>query len=176
MLITLDGHSPDIADDVFVADGARLIGNLTIHPGVSVWFNAVIRADADRIVVGEFSNIQDNSTIHADPGYPCLIGRYVTVGHNAVVHGCVVEDNVLVGMHATVLTGAVIGHDSIIGANALVTEGAVIPAGSLAVGIPARVLRALRPDEIARVRESAVSYNTRARLYATKSTRVKSVS
>ena len=123
MFISLAGSSPSLASDVFVADGAKLIGNLTIAAGASVWFNAVLRADADRIVVGENSNIQDNATIHCDPGFPCLIGREVTVGHNAIVHGCTVEDNVLIGMHATILTGATIGRDSIVGASALVTEG-----------------------------------------------------
>lgn len=165
MFISLAGSSPSLASDVFVADGAKLIGNLTIAAGASVWFNAVLRADADRIVVGENSNIQDNATIHCDPGFPCLIGREVTVGHNAIVHGCTVEDNVLIGMHATILTGATIGRDSIVGASALVTEGSVIPAGSLIVGVPAKVMRALRPDEIERVRASAVSYVNRARLY-----------
>jgi carbonic anhydrase/acetyltransferase-like protein (isoleucine patch superfamily) len=101
-----------------------------------------------------------------------LIGKFVTIGHNAIVHGCTVEDNVLVGMHATILTGATIGQDSIIGANALVTEGAMIPAGSLVVGVPGKVVRSLRPDEIERVRASAESYRERARLYSTSSSSV----
>jgi carbonic anhydrase/acetyltransferase-like protein (isoleucine patch superfamily) len=169
MLIRLAGTEPELAPDVFVADGAKLIGNLTMAVRSSVWFNAVVRADADRIAIGEDSNIQDNATIHCDPGFPCLIGRGVTVGHNAIVHGCTVEDNVLIGMHATILTGAIIGRDSIVGASALVTEGAVIPAGSLVIGVPAKVVRALRPDEIERIRGSAESYANRARLYRAQS-------
>jgi carbonic anhydrase/acetyltransferase-like protein (isoleucine patch superfamily) len=172
MIIAVSGHAPDIADDAYVAEGAKLIGRLTVEREASVWFNAVVRADADRIVIGESSNVQDNATIHCDPGFPTLIGKYVTIGHNAIVHGCIVEDNVLIGMHSTILTGSTIGQDSIIGAHALVTEGAVIPAGSLVVGVPGKVVRSLRPDEIERVRASAESYRERARLYGTSSSEV----
>jgi carbonic anhydrase/acetyltransferase-like protein (isoleucine patch superfamily) len=172
MIISVNGHTPEIADDAYVAEGAKLIGRLTVERDASVWFNAVVRADADRIVIGESSNVQDNATIHCDPGFPTLIGKFVTIGHNAIVHGCTVEDNVLVGMHATILTGSTIGKDSIIGANALVTEGAMIPAGSLVVGVPGKVVRSLRLDEIERVRASAESYRERARLYASSSSPV----
>lgn len=154
-----------LAADVYVADGARLIGNLKIAAGASFWFNAVIRADADRIEIGEKSNVQDNATLHCDPGFPCLVGCGVTIGHNAIVHGATVGDNVLIGMHATILTGAMIGRDSIVGANALVTEGAVVPAGSLVIGVPARVVRALRPEEIDSIRASADNYAHRAQRY-----------
>jgi carbonic anhydrase/acetyltransferase-like protein (isoleucine patch superfamily) len=148
-----------------VADGARLIGDVTLNEGASVWFNAVIRADNDHVEIGRFTNVQDNCTLHVDPGRPLAIGDYVTIGHNAVVHGCTIEDNVLIGMHATILNGAVVGRDSLIGAHALVPENAHIPPGSLAVGVPARVIRQLNPEEIERLRKSAEGYASRARAY-----------
>jgi carbonic anhydrase/acetyltransferase-like protein (isoleucine patch superfamily) len=162
---TFQGKTPAVADDAYVAAGAVLIGQVTLGAGASVWFNAVLRADNEPIVVGACSNVQDNCTLHVDPGLPCIVGSHVTIGHNAVVHACTVEDNVLVGMHATILSGARVGRDSIVGANALVPENAQIPPGSLAVGIPARVVRALRPDEIEGIRRSAGSYAARAQTY-----------
>jgi carbonic anhydrase/acetyltransferase-like protein (isoleucine patch superfamily) len=157
--------SPIVAPGAYVADGAHLIGSVTLLEGSSVWFNAVVRADCEPITIGQHSNVQDNSTLHVDPGYPCVIGSFVTIGHNAVVHGCSIGDNVLIGMHATVLNGAVIGRDSIIGANALVTENAQIPPGSLVVGVPGKVLRQLRPEEIERIRSNALHYVERAAAY-----------
>jgi carbonic anhydrase/acetyltransferase-like protein (isoleucine patch superfamily) len=165
MLITLAGHTPTLAPSVYVAAGARLIGQLTIDRDASVWFNAVIRADADRIVIGSGSNVQDNATVHCDPDFPCLLGSGVTIGHNAIVHACTIGDNVLIGMNATILTGASVGRDSIVGAGALVTEGSIVPAGSLVLGVPAKVVRALRPEEIDRIRASADGYAKRASLY-----------
>ncbi|HEX5417373.1 MAG TPA: gamma carbonic anhydrase family protein [Chloroflexota bacterium] len=159
------GHRPVIAPDSYVGDGAVLIGQVTLELGSSVWFGAVLRADSEPIRVGPGSNVQDNSTLHVDPGFPCTIGAGVTIGHNAVVHACTVEDNVLIGMHATILSGAVIGRDCIVGAAALVPEGVVIPPGSLVLGIPGRVVRPLRPEEIEKIRESAKSYQARAQKY-----------
>jgi carbonic anhydrase/acetyltransferase-like protein (isoleucine patch superfamily) len=130
-----------------------------------VWYNAVIRADSESIIIGTGTNVQDNCTLHVDPGYGCAVGDGVTIGHGAVVHGCTIEDNVLVGMHATVLNGAVVGRDSIVGANALVTENARIPVGSLVIGVPGKVARPLRPDEIDGIRASAAHYIERARAY-----------
>ncbi|HVC33503.1 MAG TPA: gamma carbonic anhydrase family protein [Chloroflexota bacterium] len=165
MLRSFQGTTPTIASDAFVADSAVLIGATTLHNGASVWFNAVLRADSEPITIGRCSNVQDNSTLHVDPGLPCVIGEYVTIGHNAVVHACVVEDNVLIGMHATVLSGAVVGRDSIVGANALVTENARIPPGSLVLGVPGKVVRSLRPEEVAGIRRSAEGYVRRAQQY-----------
>jgi len=160
-----EGRRPAVAPDAFVADGAVLVGGVTLDLGASVWFNAVIRADSEPIRIGRASNVQDNCTLHVDPGLPCTIGASVTVGHNAVVHACAVEDNVLIGMHATILSGAVIGRDSIVGAGALVAEGVHIPPGSLVLGIPGRVIRQLRPEEIEKIRASAEGYRQRARRY-----------
>jgi carbonic anhydrase/acetyltransferase-like protein (isoleucine patch superfamily) len=156
---------PEIAADAFVAAGARLIGRVSLAGGSSVWFNAVLRGDTEPIRIGRGTNVQDNCTLHADPGLPCTVGDSVTIGHNAVVHGCTIEDNVLIGMNATVLNGAVVGRDSIVGAGALVPENARIPSGSLYLGVPARLVRQLRPDEIEGIRRSAEGYQRRAAAY-----------
>ncbi len=165
MLREFGGHGPVVAPDAYVAETAVLIGQVAIAAGASVWFNAVLRGDTEPIRIGASTNVQDNCTLHADPGFPCLVGEAVTIGHNAIVHGCTVEDNVLVGMHATILNGAVIGRDSIVGAGALVPENTKVPPGSLVVGVPGRVVRSLRPDEIERIRQSAADYARRARAY-----------
>lgn len=162
---SINGKTPRLAADAYVADGARLIGDVTLGDGASVWFNAVIRADDDHVEIGRASNVQDNCTLHVDRGFPLSVGEYVTIGHNAVIHGCTIEDNALIGMHATVLNGAIVGHDSLVGANALVPEKAKIPPGSLVLGVPGRVVRALTPDEIAGIRRSAESYARRAKAY-----------
>jgi carbonic anhydrase/acetyltransferase-like protein (isoleucine patch superfamily) len=167
LVISFGGVRPQVAGSAFVAAGARLIGAVTVGEGASVWFNAVLRGDTEPITVGRFTNVQDNCTLHADPGLPCTVGDYVTIGHGAVVHGCTVEDNVLIGMHATILNGAVIGRDTIVGAAALVPERAQIPPGSLVLGVPGRVVRQLRPEEIASIRRSAEGYADRAERYRT---------
>lgn len=140
------GH---IDESVFIAEGARVIGDVTLEKNSSVWFNAVLRGDADRIVVGENSNIQDNCVIHTHEGLPTIVGKNVSVGHLALLHGCTVGDNSLIGMHATVMNGAVIGKNCVIGAGALVTSGTVIPDGSVAVGSPARVVRKATEKDLA---------------------------
>ena len=165
MFREFQGRRPSVASDAFVADGAILIGAVMLDQGASVWFNSVLRADSEPIRIGRFTNVQDNATLHVDPGFPCTVGEYVTIGHGAIVHACVVEDNVLVGMHATILTGAVVGRDSIVGANALVTENARIPPGSLVLGVPGKVIRSLRSDEVDAIRRSAESYVRRAQIY-----------
>ena len=147
-----------LAEDVFVAAGAQIVGDVTIGPESSVWFNAVLRGDSEVIRVGSRTNIQDNCVLHADPGFPCALGDGVTVGHGAVVHGANVGDNVVIGMHAVVMNGAQIGHDSLIGVGAIVTERTVIPPGSLVMGLPAKVVRELKPEEIERNRRSAEHY------------------
>lgn len=147
-----------IAPDAVVLPGARISGAVTIASGCSVWYNAVIRGDESPITIQENTNIQDNCTLHTGRDFPLRVGRGVTVGHNAILHGCTVGDNCLIGMGAIVLNGAVIGRDSIVGAGALVTQRTVIPEGSMVLGSPAQVKRALTPEEIERLRLSAEHY------------------
>ena len=133
-----------MADDPsppFIARGAVVLGDVRLGPDSGVWYNAVIRADAERVEVGEGSNIQDLSMLHADPGFPCVVGPRVTVGHRAILHGCTVEDECLIGMGSVLLNGVRVGRGSVIGAGAVVTEGTVVPPGSLVVGVPGRVIR-----------------------------------
>jgi carbonic anhydrase/acetyltransferase-like protein (isoleucine patch superfamily) len=143
---------------VYIAKGAVVIGDVTLGAHSSVWFNAVLRGDINRIVVGHHTNIQDNAVLHLADDFPCIIGNHVTVGHAAIVHACTVHDEVLVGMGCTILDGAVIGKQSIIGAGALVTQGTRIPPGSLALGAPAKVVRKLTPKERARIKTLAQKY------------------
>lgn len=164
--------APQLGEAAYVAPGAQVIGRVVLGARASVWFGAVLRGDNDPITVGDESNIQDGAMIHADPGVPTTIGREVTVGHHAIVHGASVGDRSLIGMGATLLNRAVIGADSIVGANALVTEGKVFPDGSLIVGAPARLVRPLTAAEIARLRLSAATYVANARRYAAELTPV----
>jgi len=154
------------APDVFIAAGAQIVGYVTIGESSSIWFNAVLRGDAEAIRIGRRTNIQDNCTLHADPGFPCTLGDGVTVGHGAVVHGATVGDNVVVGMHAVVMNGAQIGADSIIAVGAVVTEGTIVPPGSLVMGLPGKVKRSLNPEEIERNRASAAHYVENAKRFA----------
>ena len=149
---------PSIGPHVYIARGAVLVGDVTIGDYSSVWHNAVLRGDINRIVVGHHTNIQDNAVLHLADDYPCLVGNYVTVGHCAIVHACTVGNEVLVGMGATILDGAVIGDRCLIGANALVTQKVEIPPGSLVLGSPARVMRALTAAEQEQLRVSAEKY------------------
>ncbi len=158
--------APDEAAATYVAPGAALIGAVVLGPGSSVWFNAVLRADNEPITLGEGSNLQDLVACHVDAGTPLTIGAGVSVGHSAVLHGCTIEDDVLVGMHATVMNGAVIGRESLVAAGALVTEGVVVPPRSLVAGVPAKVRRELTDAEVDGIRENARHYAERARLYA----------
>lgn len=135
----------------WIAPGAVIVGEVILGPRSSVWFGAVIRGDTESIVVGRDTNLQDQVVLHADPGFPCRIGDRVTVGHGAIVHGATVESDSLVGMRATILNGAVIGAGSVVAAGALVTEGKIFPERSLIVGIPARRLRAIEPEDSARI-------------------------
>lgn len=153
---------------VFIADGARVLGDVEIGEDCGVWFNAVIRGDSNNIRIGNRSNIQDNAVIHTSKDFGVHIGDNVTVGHGAIVHGCTVKSNVMIGMGAIVLNGAVIEENCIIGAGALVTQGKVIPAGSLVFGNPARVVRALSEDEIRSITDNADSYVSEAREYMDK--------
>jgi carbonic anhydrase/acetyltransferase-like protein (isoleucine patch superfamily) len=138
---------PQLGQGVYIARGAVVIGDVTLGDHSSVWYNSVLRGDINRIVIGHHTNIQDNAVIHLADEFPCLIGNYVTVGHSAIVHACTVGDECLIGMGATVLDGSVIGEQCLIGANALVTPETRIEPGSLVLGSPAKVVRALTPKE-----------------------------
>ncbi|MFG2681020.1 gamma carbonic anhydrase family protein [Streptomyces sp. NPDC048392] len=147
-LITgIGGKEPKVDAEAFVAPTSAVVGDVTLHAGASVWYGAVLRGDVERISVGANSNVQDNCTLHADPGFPVTVGERVSIGHNAVVHGATVEDDCLVGMGATVLNGAVIGAGSLVAAQALVPQGMRVPPGSLVAGVPAKVKRELTDEE-----------------------------
>jgi carbonic anhydrase/acetyltransferase-like protein (isoleucine patch superfamily) len=157
--------SPDIAASAWVADSARGIGNLSQGDDASVWFGVVIRGDTERIAIGRGSNIQDNSVVHADAGFPVSVGEGVTVGHQAMLHGCTIGDHSLIGIQAVVLNGAKIGRHCLVGAGALVTEGQSFPDGSLILGTPARVVRQLSPEQMQGLEKSAAHYVENARRY-----------
>ncbi|MEE1941996.1 gamma carbonic anhydrase family protein [Streptomyces sp. TRM 70361] len=152
------GREPVVHPEAYLAATAVVVGEVSLGAGASVWYNAVLRGDCDAITVGPDSNIQDNCTVHADPGFPAVVGERVSVGHNAVLHGCAVEDEVLVGMGATVLNGARIGTGSLIAAHTLVPQGMVIPPGSLVAGVPARIRRELTTEEREGIRVNAAMY------------------
>jgi gamma-carbonic anhydrase len=151
-------QKPALGKGVYIAQGAVVFGDVTLGDYSSVWCNAVLRGDINRIVVGHHSNIQDNAVLHIAQAFPCLLGNYVTVGHSAIVHACTIADQVLVGMGATVLDGAVIGEQSLIAAGAVVTPGTRIPPGSLVVGMPAKVARKLTLKERAYLKTLAEEY------------------
>ena len=158
---TLDAFlrkQPVLGKDVYIAKGAAVLGDVTLGDHSGIWYNAVLRGDINRIIVGHHTNIQDNAMIHVADEWPCLIGNYVTIGHLAIVHACTVGNEVLIGMGATVLDGAKIGDRCLIGAHSLVTQKADIPSGSLVLGSPAKVVRALNPTELAGLRHSADKY------------------
>ena len=162
MIWELDGVAPELAEDVWVAPDAQVIGKVTMAPGSSAWFGVVIRGDNEPITVGENSNLQEHVVCHTDPGYPVVIGAEVTVGHKAMIHGCTIGDGSLIGMGATILNGAVIGKGCLIGAGALVTEGKEIPDGSLVMGAPGKVVRSLDADAQAKLLDSAARYRANA--------------
>src|SRR6185503_16427510 len=149
----------------YIAYNATLAGSIILEHEGNIWFGVVIRADNDQVHVGEATNIQDGSVLHCDPGFPLSIGRRVTVGHKVMLHGCTVGDGALVGINSVILNGAKIGAGSLIGANSLVPEGKEIPPGVLAVGSPAKVVRELKPEQIAGILRISESYVARARLF-----------
>lgn len=153
------GVLPRVSSTARGAENISLIGDVTIGEKVSLWYGCVLRGDVSPITVGDGSNIQDGCVLHGAEGLPTTVGRHVVVGHNAVVHGCTVEDNCLIGMGATLLNGCRIGAGSVIGAGALVTEGKIIPPGSLVVGVPGKVVRSLTQEEIAAIRTNADHYS-----------------
>lgn len=157
---------PDqIHPTAFVAQGAIIVGDVTLGEKTSVWFNAVLRGDTTPITIGARSNIQEGCILHADPGFPAIIGQGVTVGHGAIVHGARVGDNALIGMRATLLNGVEVGENCIVGAAALLTEDKVFPPGSLILGVPAEVVRPLTPEEIEHNRTAAAEYVKRSRAF-----------
>ena len=166
MIYMLEGTAPQIDPTAWVAPGAQIIGKVRLGLAASVWFGAVLRGDNEWIDVGAGTNIQENSVLHTDWGYPLTIGAGCTIGHKAMLHGCTIGDNSLIGMGATVLNGAVIGQGCLIGAGALVTEGKVIPDGSLVLGVPGRVVRPLDQAGIDRLKASAIGYQNNARRFA----------
>ncbi|GAA3031513.1 gamma carbonic anhydrase family protein [Kitasatospora albolonga] len=166
-LITgVGGLEPQVDPGAYVAPNAVVVGAVTVGAGASVWYGAVLRGDAETITVGPDTNIQDNCTVHADPGFPAVLGARISVGHNAVLHGCVVEDDVLVGMNSTVLNGARIGTGSLIAAGAVVPQGMQVPPGSLVAGVPAKVKRALTEEEKAGIKANGEGYLLLARAHA----------
>jgi carbonic anhydrase/acetyltransferase-like protein (isoleucine patch superfamily) len=167
-LYEIQGQSPSLPADgsAWIAPSADVIGDAKVGERVSIWFGAVVRADNTPIVIGARSNIQEGAMLHSDPGSALTIGKGVTVGHHAILHGCRIADNVLIGMGATVLNNAQIGADSLVGAGALVTEGKIFPPGSLIVGAPARAVRVLTPEQIAGLKMSAAAYAARGAAYA----------
>ncbi len=162
MIFELDGVRPDIHPDAWVAPGAMIIGNVLLRAGASVWFGAVLRGDNEVIEVGEGTNVQDNAVLHTDMGFPLQIGADCTIGHRAMVHGCIIGEGSLVGMGATILNGAVIGAGSLIGAAALVAEHKEIAPASLVIGMPGRVKRSLDAGELAELRAAAAHYRNNA--------------
>ena len=168
-LYSLAGIAPQTPDDddFYVAPGAHVIGNVALAAGSSVWFGAVLRGDNELISLGKGSNIQENSVLHTDEGFPLTIGENCTIGHKAMLHGCTIGDGALIGMGATVLNGAVIGEGSLVGAGALVAENKVIPPGVLVLGAPGRVVRDLKPAHLANMQAAAAHYQERMRQYKT---------
>ena len=162
MIYALGDEAPLIDADAWIAPGCHVIGRVTVGPAASIWFGTTLRGDNEMITVGAGSNVQENCVLHTDMGYPLTIGAGCTIGHKAMLHGCTIGDNSLIGMGATILNGAVIGENCLIGAGALITEGKVIPDGSLVMGVPGKVVRALDATAIAGLRTSAVHYSENA--------------
>jgi len=165
MLYSYLNHSPKIPASSYCAPGAALIGRLLLGERVSVWFNAVLRADNDDIVIGDGSNIQDGCVLHVDEGFPIHIGENCTIGHKVMLHGCTVGDGSLIGMNAVVLNGAKIGRGCLVGANALVTEGMEVPDGSLVLGSPATVIKPLGEAAINMLGQGAAHYQQKIAVY-----------
>ena len=162
MIYSLGDKAPKIDHDAWIAPGCHVIGAVTLGPASSVWFGSTLRGDNEMITLGAGSNVQENCVLHTDMGFPLTIGAGCTIGHKAMLHGCTIGENTLIGMGATVLNGAVIGKNCLIGAGALITEGKIIPDGSLVMGAPGKVVRALDAAAIAGLRASAQSYQKTA--------------
>jgi len=158
MIFEIDGKRPKIGDHVFIAPTAVIIGNVEIHDGASIWYGTVLRGDMDAIVVGEDTNIQDNCTVHTDYGNPAILGDRVIVGHNAVIHGCIVEDECLIGIGAIVLTGAVVKKHTVVAAGSLILENQSVGPTQLVAGTPATVKRTLSTEDLPRLKKPLENY------------------
>lgn len=165
LILPLAGHAPQLDAGSWVAPNATLIGRVVLAESVSVWYGAILRAEAETIDIGPGSNIQDGVTVHVDPGFPVRVGAGVTVGHNAVLHGCTIGDDCLIGMGAVILNGATIGAGSLIAAGAVVSQGAVIPPGHMVAGVPAKVRRELSDAEKDGIRTNALLYQELVKLH-----------
>jgi len=157
-IFTFGSLTPAVHEGAFVAENATIVGHVRVRADASVWYGAVLRSEFEAIEIGEGSNVQDNAVLHTDPGFPATVGRFVTIGHGAIVHGATLGDGCLIGLHATVLNGARVGAATLVAAGAVVLEGADIPARVLVAGVPAKVIRSLRDDEVARLEMNAVHY------------------
>ena len=164
-LYSLDGVAPEIAEDSWIAPDANIIGKIVVEEGASVWFGATLRGDNEEIRIGAGSNVQENTVMHTDMGFPLTVGKGCTIGHKALLHGCTIGDNSLIGMGAVILNGAKIGKNCLIGANALITEGKTIPDGSLVMGAPGKVVRELDEAAINGLKLSALSYQENMRRF-----------
>ncbi|MFN3210904.1 MAG: gamma carbonic anhydrase family protein [Roseovarius sp.] len=164
-IYALDDVIPQLEDEAWVAPDANVIGKVVLEQRASVWFGCTLRGDNERIVVGQGSNVQENTVMHTDPGFPLVIGRDCTIGHKAMLHGCTIGENTLIGMGATVLNGAKIGRNCLIGACALITEGKEIPDGSLVMGAPGKVVRQLDDKAIQAIAATALHYQRNAARY-----------
>ncbi|MCG6206773.1 gamma carbonic anhydrase family protein [Rhodopseudomonas sp. HC1] len=164
----LDGNTPDLPQDgnYFIAETASVIGKVRLHPSASVWFGAVLRGDNEWIEIGEGSNVQDGSTCHTDPGFPLTVGKNCTIGHNVILHGCSIADNVLVGMGSIVMNGAKLSSGCVVGAGAVITEGKTFPENSLILGAPAKAVRTLTPEQAKGMLMGASFYVANGQRYA----------
>lgn len=159
MIKSFQGIKPNIHPDSFIAENASIIGDVNIGKASSIWYNTVLRGDIENITIGKYSNIQDNAVIHTGKNMPTKIGDYTVVGHNAIVHGCTVGNNCLIGMGAIILNGASIGDNCIIGAGSVVTEMKVIPSNSLVMGVPGKIIRQVTEEEVKSTKDNAIGYN-----------------
>ena len=158
MIYTLEDRRVRVEGRIFIADTATVIGSVTLKNDSSIWWGAVVRGDYDEVVIGERSNVQDNAVVHMDEDFPVTIGNQVTIGHKAVLHGCTIGNNSLIGINSVVMNGAVIGNNCLIGSNALITEGKEIPDGSLVVGSPGKVIRELTEEQILEITDFSDRY------------------
>lgn len=158
MIKETNNIKPQIHEDTFIADSADVLGDVIIGEGSSIWYSTVVRGDIENIKIGKYTNIQDNSTVHTETNIPTTLGDYTVVGHNAIVHGCTIGDNCLIGMGSIILNSAVIGDNSIIAAGSLITEGKIIPPNSLVMGTPGKVVRQVTESEIEHIKKNAIRY------------------